>query len=48
MKINAYITWHLVTQTVYISDIMHLQKLLRQMVKEEAYLNENLLHVYDH
>ena len=27
---------------------IHLQKVLRQMVKEEAYLKENILHVYDH
>ena len=47
MKIHVYIIWHWVTQKVYISEL-HLQKVLRQMVKEEAYLKENILHVYDH
>ena len=27
---------------------MNLQKLLRQIVKEDAYLKENILHVYNH
>ena len=50
MKINVYIIWHWVTQKVYISDInMYIcKKALRQMIKEEANLKENILHVYYH
>ena len=47
MKIHVYIIWHWVTQKVYISDI-YICKVLRQIVKEEAYLKENILHVNDH
>ena len=54
MKIHEHIICHWVTQKVYISDICICRscyvKWLRRMgmVKEEGYLKENILHVYDH
>ena len=43
MKIHVYIIWHWVTQEVYISDL----KICKRCY-EEAYLKENIVHVYDH
>ena len=50
MKINVFIICigsHKRSTSVTLSCICK-SKLLRQMVKEEAYLKENILHVYDH